>query len=61
MTGCADRHPFDGKCRDCGHVFTVCWLPMPMLDAARLMKAASCPCCAGKHIAVVGSREGLAK
>lgn len=37
------QHPFWGKCGGCGHCWTVCYLPMDMSKAAKLMGKAACP------------------
>lgn len=34
-----------GQCGECGHVFVVAHLPMPLEKAAALMKRAACPKC----------------
>ena len=48
------RKPFHGKCRECATVFVVCYVPIPLDAAARLMLAAACPACASKNIVVAG-------
>ncbi len=52
MNTASDKTPFKARCAGCEHVFVVYRLPMPMNDAARLMKQAACPMCAGKKLFV---------
>lgn len=40
-----ERHPFYGKCGDCGHIWPVIYLPMDMRLAAKIMGSACCPKC----------------
>jgi DNA-directed RNA polymerase subunit RPC12/RpoP len=44
----------NGKCGECGEVFVVVRLPMPLAKAAKVMKAAICPHCASTKIFVAG-------
>jgi len=39
----ANTHPFWARCPNCGHCWTVCYLPMDLLAASKLMRAARCP------------------
>ncbi len=41
-----------GKCGICEQVFVVAHLPMPLDEAAKLMKKAACPKCASTKIFV---------
>lgn len=42
----------EGQCAECGHVWVVCFLPMPLKDVARLMKHVACPACAETRVYV---------
>jgi hypothetical protein len=54
------KQPFQGRCGECGHVWTVCFLPMAMDRAARLMSAAACPkgCDASVYPAITPTTPG---
>jgi len=39
------ENTLNGKCGECGHVFVVAHLPMPLTTAASLAKRAACPKC----------------
>lgn len=47
-----ERKPFNGRCGDCEHVWAVCYLPMPLEQAGKMMTAAQCPMCASKKVFV---------
>lgn len=49
-----------GRCNDCGHVWVVAYLPMPLTNAARLMQRAACPMCAGTKVFVATAGGPLA-
>lgn len=54
----AQRKPFWAKC-SCGHIWPVCYLPMEMMLAAKVMKRASCPVCgATKEIGIAKQDDG---
>ena len=44
-----------GKCQDCGHVFVVAHLPMPLVKVAQLAKSAACPKCASRDLRVANA------
>ena len=39
------RTPWRVRCGACSHVWIALYLPMPALDAAKVMKALHCPKC----------------
>jgi hypothetical protein len=39
------KQPFWAKCGACGHLWTICFLPMEMTKAATIMMRACCPMC----------------
>jgi hypothetical protein len=48
------RRPQHVECLECGHTWVGFYLPMPIMDAARVMKALACPMCAadGRRIVI---------
>lgn len=45
----ADPHKaFGAKCRECGHVWIIGYLPMPMRQMGKLSGKAKCPKCGDK-------------
>ena len=53
--------PFWSRCANdaCRHCWIVCYLPMEMTLAARLMKAATCPMCGSKKAFVAKQDHGV--
>ncbi len=47
-----ERQPFNGRCGACDHVWTVCYIPMQLGVAAKMMQAARCPMCGGGKVFV---------
>jgi hypothetical protein len=40
------KTPFNVMCEKCKHIWTALYTPMPMADAARILKSLRCPVCA---------------
>lgn len=48
-----ERIPNYVKCKPCGHRWMGFYLPMPITDAARIMKNLTCPNCAATSKSIV--------
>jgi hypothetical protein len=42
---------------ECSHIWVIAWLPMPLENAARVMKDARCPLCANGQVYVASTAQ----
>ena len=42
---------------ECSHIWVIVWLPMPLENAAHVMKGARCPLCANGQVYVASTAQ----
>lgn len=48
-----------GRCGDCGHIWVIAYLPMPIAKVARLGQRAACPMCACSKVFIATAESPM--
>lgn len=48
----SDKQPVNVRCNECAHEWVAAYLPMPIMNFARIALALCCPMCAAKNTSI---------